>query len=240
MLRAILGLVSLVVLTVGLGLPVTILTLFLRDGDLVLKAGRLWSRLNLAACGIRPDYRRPELLTRSMPCVYVSNHQSIADIWVLIAVLPSSVRFVAKESLFRIPVFGWALRAGGFIPIDRANRQAAIRSLEVAAERVRAGHPVLLFPEGTRSRDGTLLPFKKGAFHLALGARAPLVPITIRGSHLRLPADTYRVRPGRLEVVIGEPVDPAPYQPADVDGLLAAVRERIAAGLGGDPVTDPR
>jgi 1-acyl-sn-glycerol-3-phosphate acyltransferase len=205
----------------------------LRPGsDIVMRLGRVWSRVCLAAAGIEPSYEGIENATKSLPCVYISNHQSLLDIWSLIPALPVSVRFVAKRSLFLIPFFGWALAASGFISIDRGNRARAVRSLATAAERVRGGRPVLLFPEGTRSRSGRLGPFKRGAFHLAISAGVPVVPVAVSGSGRVLPPGSmFRIRPGAVRVRFAPPIDAASYGPDGLDRLSADVRARIVERL---------
>ncbi len=219
------------VLTAIFGLPATVWSLVRPRSDITFRLGKLWSRLILAAAGIRPVYDGLDAAVSRLPCVYISNHQSLADVWSLILALPVTTRFVAKKSLFYIPIFGWALAASGFIPIDRKNRVLAIRSLAVAGERIRAGRPVVLFPEGTRSRDGRLAPFKRGAFHLAMEAGVPVVPVAISGSWVALPPRRYRIRPGEVLVAFAPSLDPARYGPEDVESLMADVRRAIAARL---------
>jgi 1-acyl-sn-glycerol-3-phosphate acyltransferase len=185
----------------------------------------------LWAVGARVEYRGLEHLRARLPCLFISNHESNVDIWALARVLPAATRFVAKESLFRVPIIGWAMAAGGFVSIDRANRSRAIESLRIAAERIRAGRPVVLFPEGTRSRTGTLLPFKKGAFHLALQAGVPLVPIAIAGSGRVMPAGTIRLRPGPVLVQVLPPLEVTEFLPDDHEGLLNSVHRLIREAL---------
>jgi len=199
--------------------------------DATMIAGRIWSRVNLWACGARVNYEDLDIASRHQPCIYVANHQSNVDIWALIAVLPKRTRFVAKQSLFKVPLLGWALRVSDFIPIDRANRTGAIRSLQQAAQKIRGGRPVVLFAEGTRSAGDTLAPFKKGPFHLALEAGVPIVPIAIRGSGAVFPPHGLAVRPGPVRVRFCEPIDVAPYAPRNVQGLLDAVHQVVAAEL---------
>jgi len=195
--------------------------------DLLVHAGRLWSRILLGTAGARVTVHGLEHATRHRPCVFIANHQSAADIWVMFNVIPPNTRFVAKQELFRIPIFGWVLAASGCVPINRSNRTEAIRSLGVAAERIRAGRSVVLFPEGTRSRDGSFRPFKKGAFHLAIQAGVPVVPVAIKGSFDVVPPGRWRVNPGPIEVYVEPPVDVTPYCPEDSSGLMDTVRETI-------------
>ena len=185
--------------------------------------------------GVRAHYdglEHLEPLGQGSPAVLVANHMSMADVFLLIATLPPQVHFVAKKSLFSLPWFGQLLHVAGFIPIDRSNRQRAIASLEQAARRIRDGYPVLVFAEGTRSRDGRLQPFKKGAFHLALRAEVPVMPIAVSGTwSIVRPTGWFRVRPGKAHVSYGRPIPVTPYLPDDTAGLIAAVRRSIATRL---------
>jgi len=219
----------LAVMTVSLAGLVTVCVLVVpRWSNLLIHAGRLWARSLLAAAGARVRFHGLERARRHRPCIFIANHQSIVDIWVLLTFLPPNTRFVAKRELFRIPIFGWALAASGCIAIDRGNRSRAIRSLRTAGERIRAGRSVVLFPEGTRSRDGSLKPFKKGAFHLAVQAGVPVVPVAITGSFEVFPPRRLRVRPGPVEVFVESPIDVAPFRPEDHVGLMQIVYEVIA------------
>ncbi len=232
MLRGIFTFVVFIAMTVLAGGTAALWSLLRPGSDIVMRLGTLWSRTSLAAAGVEPAYEGLENARRALPCVFISNHQSILDIWSLIPVLPRSTRFVAKRSLFLIPFFGWALAASGFIPIDRKNRTRAVRSLATAAEKVRGGRPVLLFAEGTRSRDGKLGPFKRGAFHLAIEAGVPVVPVAVSGSGRVLrPGGMFRVRRGTVRVSFAPPLDTLPYRPDGIDRLSRDVRERIAERL---------
>ena len=235
--RTLFALAILVVATLCLGLPAILISLLRPSGDSTMRAGRLWSRIMLWAIGARVRYVGLQHVDSHLPCIFIANHQSSVDIWALVRILPLPTRFVAKQSLFRIPVLGWAMAAGGFISIDRANRSKAIRSLEFAAERIRAGRPVVLFAEGTRSRHGGLQPFKKGPFHLALAARVPLVPVAISGSWKVLRPGSARARPGPVRVEFLPPLEVTEFLPDDHDRLLREVHGRLERAL--RAVSDP-
>jgi len=188
----------------------------------------LWSRSLLAASGARVAVHGRQHIRTHDPCIFIANHQSMVDVWVMLSLVPPNTRFVAKQELFRIPVLGSALANTGCIAINRGNRTEAIRSLRVAAERIRAGRSVVLYPEGTRSRDGILQPFKKGAFHLAVQAGVPIVAVAITGSFDVVPPGRLRVTPGPVEVFVEPAVDVGPYQPDDYAGLLDVVQASIA------------
>jgi len=215
-------------LTIAFGTPAILASLVRPGSDVTMKLGRVWSSWILTALGIRVRYDGLVRLRRAGPCVYVANHQSWIDIWVLMRVLPPSTRFVAKEELRRVPVIGQALTLSGFVWIDRTNRARAIQSLRLAAEKIHGGQSVLLFPEGTRSRDGRLQAFKKGPFHLALQARVPVVPVAIHGSFPLLPPGSLRFRPGEVRVEFLEPMVVDAWAADDPAGLRDAVRGAMA------------
>src|SRR6478609_5236204 len=144
--------------------------------------------------------------------VVMSNHQSLYDIPVLFCVFGGRMRMVTKEELFAVPIFGPAMRNAGFISIDRSNRKRAIESLAHARRELERGTPVWIAPEGTRSKTGRLGPFKKGGFHLALETKAPILPVTVRGTNAVLPAKGVRSTAGiPVEVILHPPVAPEPY-----------------------------
>ncbi|HKQ59915.1 MAG TPA: lysophospholipid acyltransferase family protein, partial [Candidatus Polarisedimenticolaceae bacterium] len=211
------------------GTPAFLGSLLRPGSNITPRLGRRWSRMIVRALGAEIDYVGRERLDPARACLYVANHQSMVDIWALLMVLPESTRFVAKESLFRVPVLGWALRASGFVPVDRTNRTRALRSLELAATRVRSGLSLVLFPEGTRSPDGRLGSFKKGPFHLALDTGVPIVPVAISGSWHVMPPRTLRFRRGRVRVRFLPAVDPRATSAGDAAALRDHVRNAIAS-----------
>jgi 1-acyl-sn-glycerol-3-phosphate acyltransferase len=158
----------------------------------------------------------------------MANHLSTVDIWALFVALPVKIRFIAKKQLGSIPLFGWAMSAGRFIFIDRQNPMAARRSIGEASQRIRSGSSVAIFPEGTRSRDGHLGPFKKGGFHLAIQAGVPIVPVGIRGAHEVMPRGSVILRRGPVFLEVGAPISTKGMTLADRDGLLERVRNEVA------------
>jgi len=199
-------------------------------------AQNLWSPLLLYICGVTIWTREAQPIDWRRSYVVCSNHASVFDILVLARVLPLPIRFVAKRELVKWPFIGWSLRPSGQIIVDRQDRDQAIHSIADAAHR-NVGGQVIFFVEGTRSRTGELLPFKRGAFHFAVGSRLPVLPATVVGSYgalARLP--WWRLHPGRrIGVVFGTPIDPPSGNPigtaAAVDILSAATREQIVAAL---------
>lgn len=160
--------------------------------------------------------------------VLVANHESWFDVFALVAHLPVDYRFVGKVELTRIPLFGRAWQAAGHIPIDRRDRQKAMESLERAGELIRRdGAVVVMFPEGTRSPDGRLLPFKKGAFVLAAQTEVPIIPVAITGSRAVMAKGSFWIRPGKVQVRIGPPIPTEGRGAEDRDALLGEARAEI-------------
>lgn len=180
-----------------------------RGGRVFFLWARWWSRLLLLSSGVRVRRELSTPLDRGGAYVFLSNHQSLYDIPALLATLPVPARFMAKAELFRIPVFGWSLRVGGFIPVERGTGKEARDSFRAAVARLGRGGSVLIFPEETRSRDGRLLPFKRGGFLLAQKAALPVVPVGIRGTLRVRDRDSFRIHPGRVLVRYGTPIEPA-------------------------------
>jgi 1-acyl-sn-glycerol-3-phosphate acyltransferase len=206
--------------------------LFDSSGDTVLRLARWWSRTIAALSGLRITVDCRSQLSAAQPYVFMANHLSTVDIWSLLVALPVPVRMIAKKQLAAIPLLGWAMWAGRFVFIDRHNPASARRSIERAKERIRNGHSVLLFPEGTRSRDGRLLPFKKGGFHLAIDAGVPIVPVAIRGSREVMPPGSLLLRPGKVHVTIGQPIATQGLVGQDREKLVERVRSEIVSMLG--------
>jgi len=200
---------------------------FDRNGHAIVWVGRQWVRWILSTCGIRVEVDGLENIPRDRPCVYMSNHQSVFDIAAIISTLPVAWRFVAKRELTWIPFFGWALALGHQVIVDRKDRESSVKSLARAAERVRAGANVIIFPEGTRSPDASLREFKSGGFHLALQAGVPIVPIAVSGTWRISPKRSPRIHSGRVLVRYGEPIPTQGLGPDDRSLLKSRVRDAI-------------
>lgn len=196
-----------------------------------------WVWQQLALCGIRWSVEGWEALPEDIrsgrqPVVFMPNHGSLLDPPFVLTALPLHPVFIAKKEIRLIPLVGWAVACAGMIYIDRGSRERAVASLKRAAQEVRAGKSVVIFPEGTRTRKGDLLPFKKGGFHLAADAGVPIVPVGIQGAFEVLPKGTFLLNPGRIRVKVGAPVAIEPHP--DREALIQVVRSRIEALLGED------
>ena len=194
--------------------------------------GSLWGRSALILAGLRSSVSGSQYIPQG-PAIYVANHQSNFDIPLLYASLPIQFRWLAKKELFDIPLLGLGMKRCGYIPIDRSNPRKALRSMQDAAHQVRAGVSVVVFPEGTRSPDGELQEFKKGALLIALKAGVPVVPVAIRGSYAVMAKDSLQIHGGAIDVEIFTPIATAGMKNSDMDDLLKQVREPIAAMLKG-------
>jgi 1-acyl-sn-glycerol-3-phosphate acyltransferase len=195
-----------------------------------------WSAALVRYAAIEIDVSGLEHAPGNEAFVVMSNHRSHYDIPVLFQALrPRRLRMVAKAELFRVPIWAGAMRAAGFVEVNRSNRIAAVRSLERAREAIRSGTSIWIAPEGTRGTGAELGTFKKGGFHLAVGAEARILPISVQGTERILPARGTRVSDGQhVRVKVGAPIDPRDYPERDFKPLIDAVRTRILDGLGTD------
>jgi len=199
-------------------------SIFDARGGIQHACARTWAKMILWTSSIRVRVIGLENIKSGTSYVLCANHQSHMDTPIMLAALPIQFRFTPKKQLFRYPFLGWHLRRSGHVPIDRENPHAAVKSLREAAETIRNGTPVLIFPEGGTSRDGDIKPFKGGGFMLASKSDAEVVPITIRGSRAVLMPKTYHVRRGNVEVIVGRPIS---SQGLAVSELANRVREEV-------------
>lgn len=179
------------------------------SGRLYMTIARFWARSFLWLYGTRVTVHGLENIRPGQNYVYLANHSSYVDVPLVIARIPDQIRIILKQSLTNIPIWGWALKTGPFITIDRSNAANATKSLQVAIQKIQAGASILLFPEGTRTYDGALQPFKRGAFRLAYDSKTPMLPIAIRGTYNILPRKGGLPKfGGRVTLTIGEVIDP--------------------------------
>jgi 1-acyl-sn-glycerol-3-phosphate acyltransferase len=196
---------------------------------------RWWARSLVRAAGIDLQTADLDRLDTAQRYILVANHYSYLDIPCVLAAVPQPIRFMAKVSLFKIPLFGWALARAGFIPIDRKNRRTAVKSFDLAADRIRRGNTIVIFPEEGRTRVRQMRAFQRGAFLLALKSEKTIVPVAIDGTFDVFGVGARRVTPGRVTVRIGQPIETAGVSLKERERLADAARTQIAGMLGQDP-----
>ena len=188
---------------------------------------QFWARSIVKGAGIDLRVEGLDLIDKSQRYIFVANHYSYLDIPCVFAAIPQPIRFMAKVSLFKIPIFGWALDRSGFIPIDRKNRRTAVKSLDIAAQRIRKGNTIVVFPAEGRSRERQMRPFQRGGFLLAMKTELPIVPVAINGTYDVFPVGSWRVTPHRVTVTLTPPIPTAGLSVRDKDKLAVESRARI-------------
>jgi 1-acyl-sn-glycerol-3-phosphate acyltransferase len=216
-----------VVATLVLGFLALITYPFDRKGKVVHRYGRLWGKVALLANQVRVRMEGLEHLKKESPYIFMSNHQGSYDIFALLSHLPFQFKWLAKKELFSIPIFGWAMAAAGYISIDRQGTRETVEAMNEAARKIRDGMSVVIFPEGSRSPDGSIQPFKKGGFTLAIKSQVPIVPIAITGSRNIMPKDKLTANPGEIRMRIGLPIETQHFSLKDRKSLMEKVSEAI-------------
>ncbi len=190
-----------------------------------------WAKIILRVCGIRVRVRGLENLDTEVPRIYMTNHQSFFDIFTLLACLPVNFKFILKQELMNLPVFGPAVKKAGYIGIERGDPRKAVKSMNLAAERIKNGASVLIFPEGTRSPDGRLGQFKKGGFSLAIKSGCDIVPLAISDSCRIAPKGSLRIKKGSISLSIGKPISLAGYTKRKIPQLMDQVRDAMSSQM---------
>ncbi len=221
------GMLWLGVLTLVFSLLTILLSLCRVSDHKIQWVPRTWARLLLWGVGCRAHTSGRENLEPGETYVFACNHTSALDILALLSELPSNFRWIAKKELFEIPLFGPAMLRAGYIPIDRSDRRAAMESLNRAAERIAGGASVVIFPEGTRSPDGKLLPFKSGGLALAIRSQRPVVPVAIIGANQALRPKSTLLNPGAIRIVLGRPIPTQGLKIKQRDELAQKVRAKV-------------
>jgi 1-acyl-sn-glycerol-3-phosphate acyltransferase len=217
----------LVALTLWAGILVIFWSYIDRDSPMIHRACRWWGRNLLKIAHIPVRVEGLEHLAAGQAYVFAANHRSNFDIFVLISVLPGRFLWVAKKSLFEVPILGQALSRMGSVSVDRTNLRSAVQSLDRATAIVKSGVSMIIFPEGTRALSRELLPFKKGVFIMAIKAGQPIVPVSISGTRFIQAPETIRMNPGPVKVVISPPIAPGIFRRKEE--LMDAVRQAIDA-----------
>ncbi|HWW60611.1 MAG TPA: lysophospholipid acyltransferase family protein [Thermoanaerobaculia bacterium] len=221
--------------TIPIATVVVILATFASTSPLIDWLIRLWAKSLVRAAGIDLRGENIDAVAPQQRYILVSNHHSYFDIPCILAAVPQPIRFMAKVSLFKIPIFGWAIGRAGFIPIDRKNRRTAVKSFDLAAERIRKGNTIVIFPEEGRSRNREMRPFQRGAFLLALKSQLPMIPIAVDGTYDVFPVGAKRITPNRVTVKIGTPIATAGLGLRDKERLATESRAQIEGMLGAAP-----
>ena len=217
--------------TLVVGSLVVMVYPFDRSGKTGHGLARLWANVALLAAGVKVKMEGLDSLDRKGPYIFMSNHQGAYDIFALHGRLPFHFKWLAKKELFSIPVLGWAMAAAGYIAIDREGTRDTVRAMNDAARKIHDGMSVIIFPEGTRSPDGSIQPFKKGGFTLAIKSKVPIVPLAIVGSREIMPKGRLAVRPGRIWVRSEPLIETKDCSLRDWKPLMEKVAEAISRGL---------
>ncbi|MFH1976667.1 MAG: lysophospholipid acyltransferase family protein [Pseudomonadota bacterium] len=220
-----------VLTTIFFGLLTIFVSFISRKGDLPHKVAGIWARSILALSPIEVTVKGLSNIDPDKSYIYMSNHQSNYDIPILLGHLPVQFRWLAKIELFRIPVFGYAMKRAGYICIDRSNQKSAFESLKKAAGIIRDGVSVMVFPEGTRSMDGNIGSFKKGGFVLAVESGVPIVPVIIYGTFSIMPKSRLLIKPGKVTLEVLEPVETSGFTKETKDGLMEKIRNIMCESI---------
>ena len=232
MLRASLFLLFFIPWTLICSITALLATFVERNGKTYHRIARLWSKVNLLVARVKVTVDGAEHIPRDRPVIFMGNHQSNFDILALFQAIPIRFNWLAKEELFKTPLFGRSMRAAGYIPINRSDGRDSLKSLDRAASLVSSGTSITIFPEGTRSNDGNLLPFKRGGFILAAKAGVPIIPFSIIGSkNINPPYNFLYLRPGVIRIKFGLPVQTKPQAEKQQVSTMDQVRMAIVSGL---------
>jgi len=222
-----------IVVTIPASITVMLIALASSSSPWIDPVIRLWARAILWGAGIDVRGEGMERIDPGKRYVIIANHHSYFDIPCIFAAVPQPIRFMAKKSLFTIPIFGWALARAGFIPIDRKNRRTAVKSFELAVTRIRKGNTIVIFPEEGRSREMAMRPFQRGAFLLAIRSELPIMPVAIDGTYDVLRVGAMKITPGVVTLRAGVPIETSGASVREKDSLLKQSREQIENLLGG-------
>jgi 1-acyl-sn-glycerol-3-phosphate acyltransferase len=217
-----------------LGPPFILLTVITGVQEFTTLPAMVVVRLGLWVGGVKVTVVGRERVDPRGIYVYTPNHQSLLDpplVWLALGTPRRRIGFLVKTELERVPIFGYGIKAIGMLPVERGNHERAVQSAKRATERLRAGRSFAVYPEGTRTRTGELLPFKKGAFRMAVDAGVPVVPVTIDGAHAAMPPGALRLEPVPIRVTIHEPIPTEGLTPEDVPELIDRVRAAISSAL---------
>lgn len=207
------------------------LVLITKNENLLYSPVRVFIRAGLAMVNVRVEVTGLERLDPKQTYIFTPNHQSLIEVPLWVAYLGRNIAYLGKKEVFKYPIFGYGIRLVGVVPVDRSNSPAAVESAKLATENIRKGKSYVVYPEGTRSRDGGLLPFKKGAFMMAIDAGVPVVPITISGATRIMPKSQIKIFPSTVRVTIHEPISTTGYSKANIAELIDKTKQKIFSAL---------
>jgi 1-acyl-sn-glycerol-3-phosphate acyltransferase len=208
-----------------------LLVLITKNENFIYSPVRLFIRAGLAMVGVRVEATGQERLDPNQTYIFTPNHQSLIEVPLFVTYLGRNPAYLGKKEVFKYPVFGYGIRLIGVVPVDRSNSPAAVESAKLATENLRRGKSYVVYPEGTRSRDGRMLPFKKGAFMMAIDAEVPVVPVTVSGATKIMPKAQVKVYPSTVHITIHDPISTAGYSKDNVVELLERTRAQIFSAL---------
>jgi len=217
--------------TIVLGSIIIAISPFDKNGNVVHYIGKFWSLLNIYLSGTRLTIKGTERIKKGHPYIVMSNHQSLLDPWVLIGKLPLQLRWTIKSEVKKMPIFGYALERMGHIYVGKKKRKQRDLTLQESLKKLKKGSSVVIFPEGTRSKDGYLQRFHKGGAIIAMRSGMPILPVTINGSRFVLPKGTLALMPGKIEVIVGESIDSGMFGENEKNQLRAGVKSAIQQNL---------
>jgi 1-acyl-sn-glycerol-3-phosphate acyltransferase len=217
--------------------PLMILSTIITGNENMMYAPvRFFVRLGLALVGVRVEIKGIELTDPNQTYIFTPNHQSFIEVPLLVTFLKHNFAYLAKKELFKYPIWSQGIRLIGVVPVDRTNTQAAVESARLATAKLRHGKSYVIYPEGTRSRDGHLLPFKKGAFMMAIEAGVPIVPVSISGSTKIMPKGEIKIFPSTVYITVHEPISTAGYSKENIAELMNRTRAKIVSALGKEEI----
>jgi len=230
MIRTFIGAAFLTLLILIVGLPIIAYSALTGTSDVLYRVGKWAIGASMRLAGVRVRAEGVENIPAGV-CIFAANHVSNLDPPAALIGVPRRISYLAKQEIFKVPIVRTALRLGKIVPVNRGNTEEAIASIDRAVEILRGGISFFVFPEGKRSRDGRMLPFKKGTFIMAIQARVPVVPVSILGSRERMPKGRLSTVPGEIVLRFGPAIDSKGYSIDQRDELLARVQAAVAAGL---------
>lgn len=223
--------IVMVVLSILLGSLGVLARVFDSSNNLSHNVSRLWGRWMCVLNGIQVEMEGLEHVQKDQAQIFVANHQGYFDIFAFSGYLPVQIRWVAKSSLFKIPFVGWAMWAAGSVPVDRSNRKSSYQAFIATIGKLKSGSSIVIFPEGTRSADGTIGPFKKGGPLLSIRSGAPLVPVTILGTRNIIKKGSFVIQPGKVRIIISPPISSQAVAEEKEEVILKNLRDVICTNF---------